>query len=131
MIHAYLLDADRLAREELKQLLEQSGRVKVVGSSSQAAAALEQIGRLQPQVLFVDTQLPGSLGVEAAERALQIANNLKVVYITSQRVHALSAFEQKAFDYILKPPTRKRLDRVLSRLSGRAPGKGGHPFCTE
>jgi DNA-binding LytR/AlgR family response regulator len=78
--------------------------------------ALELIDELAPQVVFLDIQMPGLNGIELAARLCASANPPRVVFTTAYEHYALQAFEQAAFDYLLKPIGLERLERTVARL---------------
>ncbi|SFC30753.1 two component transcriptional regulator, LytTR family [Massilia yuzhufengensis] len=78
--------------------------------------ALELIDELAPQVVFLDIQMPGLNGIELAARLCTGAKPPRVVFTTAYEHYALQAFEQAAFDYLLKPIGLDRLERTVARL---------------
>jgi two-component system LytT family response regulator len=121
MIRAFLVDDEQLAIDRLTRLLHQTGRVQVVGSSTDPESALDAVARHRPDLLFLDIQMPGLTGFELLER-LQV--DVPVIFTTAYDEHALHAFSVNSIDYLLKPVEAERLDRALdklTRLSGPAP----------
>lgn len=107
--------ADDLQRR-LARLWPQLEIVKVVHDGIAAQQALQQ---LTPDVAFMDIQMPGLTGLEAARSA---DNNCRMVFVTAYDEYAVAAFEQAAVDYLLKPVNDERLARCVARLrvSGQA-----------
>lgn len=122
MIRAYLVDDERLAVERLSRLLDGTGRVHVVGSSTDPEVALAAIESVRPDVLFLDIQMPGLTGFELLER-LPLA--VPVIFTTAYDEHALRAFATNSVDYLLKPVDVDRLAQALDKLErltiGQAP----------
>ena len=122
MIRAYLVDDERLAVERLSRLLDRTGRVQVVGSSTDPEGALAAIESARPDVLFLDIQMPGLTGFELLER-LPLA--VPVIFTTAYDEHALRAFATNSIDYLLKPVDADRLAQALDKLerltAGQAP----------
>ncbi len=115
MIKAMVIDDELYAREELMELLKESGQVEVVGSSSNAIDALKQLNALKPDVLFLDIQMPQVTGLEMLSM-LDPDTMPKIVFVTAYDEFALKAFEDNAFDYLLKPVESERLNKTLLRL---------------
>ncbi len=118
---ALLVDDERLARAELRELLRPYPWVKVVGEADGVTSALARIEELQPSLLFLDVQMPGENGFNLL--AQLPACPFDVIFVTAYDAHALRAFEVNALDYLLKPVHPDRLARTLSRLAGEEPGK--------
>jgi len=121
MIRAYVVDDERLAVQRLIRLLRDTGRVDVVGSTTEPEVGLEFLDRQDVDVLFLDIQMPGLTGFELLE---QLSRPPIVIFTTAYDAYALNAFAVNAIDYLLKPIDSERLDRALDkleRLSRRAP----------
>jgi two-component system, LytTR family, response regulator len=111
---AIIVDDERLARQELKNLLSAHKEVEVVAECADAAQAKEKVGELKPDIMFCDIQMPGKSGLELAE---EIPGTVEVVFITAFDEHAIKAFEINAFDYLLKPVQPERLAETIRKLS--------------
>jgi two-component system LytT family response regulator/two-component system response regulator LytT len=118
-LRTILVDDERLARDELSFLLEQVGGVEVVGQAGDGLEALEAIARLQPDLVFLDVQMPGLTGFEVARRLLDWAPVSHIIFVTAFDQHAIEAFEVNAVDYLLKPVDPSRLDMALQRARRR------------
>ncbi|WP_310832575.1 LytR/AlgR family response regulator transcription factor [Paenibacillus pedocola] len=116
MIRAFLLDVNQKDLYKLATMLQQSGKVEVIGMSSHPQSALNQIIGLHPDVLFLDLQLHGLQGVLVAEQIKQQLPAIQIVVITESKQHALWAFDQAIADYLLKPLEEVRLCQSLERL---------------
>jgi two-component system LytT family response regulator len=119
---ALLVDDERLARNELRRLLAAFPEVQIVGEASQARQAREQIAALNPDLLFLDVQMPGETGIEflgSLEPPVP-----QVIFTTAYDEFAVKAFELNALDYLLKPVDPARLAAAVGRLrrQGKAPG---------
>jgi two-component system LytT family response regulator len=114
MIRAFIVDDERLAIERLKRLLSQTGRVEVVGSSTDPEAALTALDGQTVDVVFLDIQMPGLNGFELLER---LHTDVPVIFTTAYDEHALRAFDVNSIDYLLKPIEPERLARALDKLS--------------
>lgn len=116
MITALLADDEAHALSLLELLLHQMGEVKVVGCCSNGIEALEQIVRLKPDVAFLDIEMPGMNGLEVAERLEAASSATHIVFVTAYDRYAVSAFENDALDYLLKPLEVDRLHRTVNRV---------------
>ena len=114
---AIIVDDERLAREGLMLRLHGDVRFDVVAQCPSAHYALDAIEQFQPDIAFVDIEMPGLSGLELAELLSKNTTPVpKVVFVTAFREFALSAFEFQAFDYLLKPFSDDRLANCLSKL---------------
>ncbi len=113
---AIIIDDERLARQELKNLLSAHKDVEVIAECSDAMDAKAKIAELKPDLIFCDIQMPGKSGLELAE---EISGTIDVVFITAHDEHAIKAFELNAFDYLLKPVQADRLSETVKKLSVR------------
>ena len=119
---AFIVDDERLARRELRQLLaEGHPEITVVGEAANAREALVQVAQLRPELLFLDIQMPGKNGFELLD-SLGGEPRPRVIFVTAYDEHALRAFEFHPFDYLLKPVEPVRLAESLAAL-GPPPGE--------
>jgi two-component system LytT family response regulator len=114
MIRAYVVDDERLAVQRMTRLLEETGRVDVVGAATDPADALAYLSEHRVDVLFLDIQMPRFTGFQVIE---QLAHAPAIVFTTAYDAYALNAFAVNAVDYLLKPVDAERLDRALDRLA--------------
>ncbi|MFG0889001.1 two-component system response regulator BtsR [Vibrio sp. CJQ_6] len=121
MLSALVIDDELFAREELTELLEESGEVEVIGEANNAIEGLKKINQLKPDVVFLDIQMPQITGIELLGM-LDPDTMPKVVFVTAYDQYALQAFEDNAFDYLLKPIDPARLEKTIQRL-GRSVNK--------
>ena len=115
---ALIIDDERLARAELRRLLEKHTEVEIVGEARDAEDALIQIGRTEPELLFLDIQMPGANGFELLEQLDRVP---LVIFTTAYDEYALKAFEVNALDYLLKPVAPERLAAALAKVGGVKP----------
>lgn len=113
---ALIVDDERLARAELRRLLEPHTEIEIVGEVRDADEALAQIDSLQPDLLFLDIQMPGRNGFELLAELERVP---LVIFTTAYDEYALKAFEVNALDYLLKPVAPDRLDAALARAAAR------------
>lgn len=115
MIRAMIVDDEPHAQEELQALLQEIGGCEVVACCSNGFEALKQINQLQPEVLFLDVQMPVLSGFDLLT-LIEDAVMPLVVFITAYDDYALKAFEENTLDYLLKPVARERLEKTLTKL---------------
>jgi two-component system LytT family response regulator len=114
---AIIVDDERLAREGLMLRLHGDVRFDVVAQCPSANHALDAIEQFQPDIAFMDIEMPGLSGLELAEQLSKNSTPVpKVVFVTAYREFALNAFEFQAFDYLLKPFSDERLASCLNKL---------------
>src|SRR5882762_1902906 len=127
-LRAVLVDDEQLARDELGYLLGRVGGVEVIGQAGNGVEALNTIDRLQPDLVFLDVQMPGLTGFEVARRMLDKQAGSHIIFVTAFDQHAIEAFEVNAVDYLLKPVDPSRLevavDRARRRVSSDLPLRG-------
>src|SRR5690349_14404398 len=119
-IRALLVDDEAPARSELRYLLGAHPQVDVVGEAASASEALELARELRYDVVFLDVEMPGLTGLEAAPLVRERREPPAVVFVTAHERYAIDAFAVEAFDYILKPVDPDRLVRVIERLHERS-----------
>jgi two-component system LytT family response regulator/two-component system response regulator LytT len=119
-LRTVLVDDEQLARDELGYLLGQVGGVEVIGQAGNGLEALTTIDRLQPDLVFLDVQMPGLTGFEVARRMMETGPPAShVIFVTAYDQHAIEAFEVNAVDYLLKPVDPARLEVALQRARRR------------
>ena len=111
---AILIDDERLARQELRNLLAAHKEVEVIAECAEAGEALQKIKELKPDVIFCDISMPGKSGLELVE---EVSGAVDVVFVTAYDEHAIKAFEVNAFDYLLKPVQSERLAETIKKLA--------------
>jgi two-component system, LytTR family, response regulator len=115
MFKAIVIDDELYAREELIELLNETGEVEVIGSCANAIEGLKKIHSLKPDVIFLDIEMPQITGLEMLSM-LDPEKMPQVVFVTAFDEYALQAFEDNAIDYLLKPVAAQRLAKTLKRL---------------
>ncbi len=119
MLKAIVVDDEQLARDELCYQLVQLGEVEVVAQAGNGVEALTVIERSDPDLVFLDVQMPGLTGFEVARRLLEDDQAPAVVFVTAFDQHAIEAFEVNAVDYLLKPVDAARLEQAVQRARKR------------
>jgi two-component system, LytTR family, response regulator LytT len=121
-LRVIVVDDEQLARDELGYLLGRVGGVEIIGQAGNGVDAVETINRLNPDLVFLDVQMPGLTGFEVARRLLdgeRSGNSSNIIFVTAYDAHAIEAFEVNAVDYLLKPVDPARLDLALQRARRR------------
>lgn len=106
-------DETHLARHLQEQLLALWPGLEIVALARNGDEAARQIDELQPDVAFLDIQMPGLSGLEVAQG---IEGSTQVVFVTAYDEYAVQAFEQAALDYVLKPIKTERLAQTVQRV---------------
>lgn len=122
-MNALLIDDSRLARTELRHLLQDRPGLTVVGEARHADEARQRIQELRPELLFLDIQMPGQSGFDLLASLDGPAPH--VIFTTAYDQYAVKAFEVNALDYLLKPVSESRLTAALAKLPGDAAGLPG------
>lgn len=119
VIKAVLIDDERPALRELEFLLKKYSDISIIGAYIDPLTAIEKIGELKPQVVFLDINMPQLRGIDAASRILDISSETDIIFVTAFDQYALEAFELHALDYILKPINVERLEKTIERIMKR------------
>lgn len=115
-MRALIVDDELNAREELRSMLEETGEFSLVVNCADALEALQAVRRDRPDVLFLDIQMPLIGGFELLNMIEPEAMPAAVVFVTAYDEFALKAFEENAFDYLLKPVEGQRLAKSVARI---------------
>lgn len=108
-----IIDDERLAREELKSVLKDYNEIEVIGEAQNGDEAIGLISELEPDLIFLDVNMPGMTGFELLKKLEFIPN---VIFVTAYDEYAIKAFEVNALDYLLKPIDEARLVEALNKL---------------
>jgi two-component system LytT family response regulator len=115
VIRAVLVDDEPPARRRLRHLLAPEPDVTIAGEAGTGAEAVETLNRLQPDLVFLDIQLPDCTGFDVVD-SIEPREHLCIVFVTAHEEFALRAFEVHAIDYLLKPVEPSRFAQSLSRV---------------
>ncbi|MSO83290.1 MAG: response regulator, partial [Acidobacteria bacterium] len=119
-LRVMVVDDEQLARDELCYQIEQLAEVEVVAQAGNGLEALSAVDRHEPDLVFLDIQMPGLSGFEVARRLLERERpSPALVFVTAFDQHAIEAFEINAVDYLLKPVDAGRLEQALARARRR------------
>lgn len=110
---ALIVDDERLARKELSVMLEPYNQISICGQAEDVLSAKKAIEEYNPDVIFLDIQMPGKSGFELLEMVQTEAN---IIFVTAFDEYAIRAFEINALDYLLKPITKERLQKAIERI---------------
>jgi two-component system LytT family response regulator len=113
-MRALIIDDERLAREELRELLAAHPEIEIVGEAANGPEAQKRIAELQPDLLFLDIQMPEQNGFELLQELEPPVP--EVIFVTAYDKYALQAFENSALDYLVKPVEPERLAKAVARL---------------
>jgi two-component system, LytTR family, response regulator len=121
-MRALIVEDERLARNELRRMLQGFSDIEIVGEAQDVDEAVERIKRLHPDLVFLDVQIPGGDGFEVLERLDSVP---LVIFTTAYDKYALKAFEVSALDYLVKPIVPARLASAIAKVT--APARAGTP----
>ena len=114
-IKAVIADDERQLIISLRaKLAELWPELIICGEAKNGLEAIELIENNSPDIAFLDIRMPGLSGIEVAKR---ITGTCRIVFITAYDQYAIEAFENEALDYILKPVSKKRLEKTVKRLN--------------
>ena len=108
-----IVDDEELAREDLKVLLKDFNEIEIIGESETVEETKALIKKLDPDLIFLDIQMPGKSGFDLLE---EIQIKAKIIFVTAYDEYAIRAFEVNAQDYLLKPVNKERLSLAIERL---------------
>ena len=112
-LKAIIVDDERLARVNLRKLLEPYPEIEIVGEASSCQSTVDMINMFNPQLIFLDIQLSGETGFDLLE---MIDNTIKIIFVTAYDEYAIRAFEVNAIDYLLKPVNPERLKAAIDKV---------------
>ena len=135
-ISALIIDDEKLARDELRYLLDSVGGVDVIGQGTNGIEAVDLIEEHHPDLVFLDVQMPGLDGFQVIQRLMDRKKKKAVggqdagplpqfVFATAYDQYAVRAFDVNAVDYLLKPFDRTRVQQAVDRVRSRIPVEGG------
>lgn len=120
-IHVMIAEDEPMAKKELLYLLEKETDVELCPCAESGDEVIDLFDQYEPDVLFLDVQMPGKSGVEAAKEitAMSHIHSPLFVFTTAYDEYALEAFEIAAVDYLLKPYDDKRFENAMERVRKR------------
>jgi two-component system LytT family response regulator len=114
-LRSLLIDDELNARTRLRRLLQPEERVLIVGEAKDGLEAAAEIERLQPDLIFLDIQMPGLDGFEMLQALPPSSPKPLVIFVTGFHEHAMAAFDANAVAYLLKPIEVERLREMVQR----------------
>lgn len=111
-----ILDDEIIAIKMLEKLVSQYEDLTIVKTITNPGDLFTEIETAKPNLIFIDINLGGVSGVELAEKILEKHPNIKIVFVTAYSEYAVRAFELNAVDYLLKPVSKKRFDKMVTRI---------------
>ena len=118
--HVLVVDDEQLARQRIQHLVRPFSDLVVIGEAATGPAAVEAIRGLEPDVVFLDIELPEMNGM-AVVGEVGVEEMPMTVFVTAHNEYAIEAFEAHALDYLLKPVSSERFTQTVHRIRARAP----------
>jgi DNA-binding LytR/AlgR family response regulator len=115
-IRAFLADDEQAARARLRRLLDHRPAIQIVGEATNGLEAVEMIERLQPELIFLDVQMPGLNGFEVLKGLSKEIPRPLTIFVTGFHEYALEAFRARAVAYLLKPIEEDHLREMIDRV---------------
>lgn len=116
MINVVLIDDEEPALMEMEFLLKDYTNIHILEKFMNPMEALEKIEELNPQVVFIDMNMPGLSGLTVTKKLQEMLGQIEIVFVTAYEQYAVEAFNVEATDYLLKPISKERLDKTMRRL---------------
>ena len=116
---ALIVDDESPARTKLRNFLAEDGRCRVIGEAQNGFQAVELIENRQPDLVFLDIQMPGMTGFDVIE-TIGVERFPTLIFTTAFDEHAVKAFDVSALDYLLKPYSFERLQTAIDRAQGKS-----------
>jgi two-component system response regulator AlgR len=136
MMQILIVDDEELARIRLRRLIEQIDGCEIVGEAANGLEALDNVDRLDPDLVLLDVRMPGADGIEVAKQLASFDEPPALIFCTAYDEYALEAFDTLAQGYLLKPVQKEQLEQVIlksqrltraqSRVSQAAESKRRH-----
>ncbi|MFT4412813.1 LytR/AlgR family response regulator transcription factor [Fredinandcohnia humi] len=117
-IKTLIVDDELYSRDELKHLLGYFSSIQVVGEAESGEAAILKAIQLQPDVVFLDVEMPKMGGMKAAKALMELKKVPLIVFATAYPEFAVEAFRYNATDYLLKPYDEEQLKETIKRIEG-------------
>lgn len=108
-----IIDDENSARQLLREYVEETSGLRLIGEATDGPSAVKAIDKLEPELVFLDVQMPGLNGFEVLD---QLNHLPLVIFSTAFDNYAIQAFEVHAIDYLLKPYTKARFEKAIRRL---------------
>jgi two-component system, LytTR family, response regulator LytT len=125
-IKTLIVDDERYSRDELKHLLQSFPSIQIVGEAESGEAAIMKALQFQPDVVFLDVEMPKMNGMAAAKALMELKKSPLVVFTTAYPQFAAEAFRYDAVDYLLKPYDEELLQETVERIEKKFATPVGH-----
>ncbi len=119
MWKAILIDDEEIGLDVLDIMLGETGQVNVIGKYQLVQEAIAVCGELQPELIFLDIEMPGISGLDAAVQLSAQCPDASIIFVTAHEQYAVDAFHTDAIGYLLKPVARAKLERTLERYAAQ------------
>jgi len=114
MVKSIIIDDEPLARRRLRKLFASVPDVEILDEAENGSDAIAKIERHKPDLLLLDVQMPDMNGFEVL-RMMEVSPAPYVIFVTAFDQYAVDAFEANAIDYLLKPVSRERLGKAITK----------------
>ena len=111
-----IIDDDNFSRETLEDIIDDIPNLHILKSISESSLAIKHIVTLQPNIVFLDINMPKKSGIDVQKEISSLKIDSKVIFTTAHEEYVLEAFQNKAFDYLLKPVKKTDLLEILNRI---------------
>jgi len=115
-MNVVIIDDEPLARARIKRLLQHNEHILVTGEGDNGAQGLAIIKQVQPDLVFLDIDMPGINGLEVAQQLNTLNVPPAIIFVTAYPEHALDALQLSAAGYLVKPVTEQALNKVLGQV---------------
>jgi len=115
-MEAFVVDDEELACNQLRKMLQETGKFRSIQSFTDPEQALDAAQKQNPDVAFLDIEMPELNGIELAEALQATDERIDIIFTTAYDEFAIKAFELNAIDYLLKPIMKPRLTKAVGRL---------------
>jgi len=123
-LRVLIVDDEPLARQRIEDLLAHEQGIEIAGTADNGEAAVQKIGALHPDLVFLDVQMPGMTGLDVV-RSIGVDAMPATIFVTAFDQHALKAFELAVLDYLVKPFDDERFEQALARGRAHAEAREG------
>jgi DNA-binding LytR/AlgR family response regulator len=116
MLKVIIADDDPLMRRVLKNVMEKMSGISIVGEAENGRQLVHMVEELEPEVIFLDIDMPEISGIDASKEIFDINPNIFLIFATGFNCYAREAFEVYAFDYLVKPFDLERIRQTVKRI---------------
>lgn len=120
-VRALIIDDEQLARQVIRNYLEEEAAIEIVGESENGFDGFKLINELHPELVFLDVMMPKLTGFEMLELVEQAP---VIIFSTAYDEYAIKAFEKNAVDYLLKPYSKERFDEAVNKAKQKVMSQG-------